>query len=535
MLHLYSKQYKSKKMKRLFDLKPIILCIITLVLFASCSKHDVNLKYIPTDSKFISIIDADAIMMKGDLKNYKELNLYSEVQEMFGREDDSSAKLMQEILEDPTLLGVNFLKDMYIYHATSNDNSNLIIAQVALSNSQKLKDLLVRVDSEENLELDFIKEDNYEYISNNEEMAIVWNDDVLLAVVSPQKSVDFKTELVSLMSAKEESSILNNAKVLNLLKDKKDISYWFSYDLFELIPQFKMIKAQMPYSLSDASMFMSLDFDTDKIVCRFKTDLNEEMQTYVSKLYPAGTKFNKELTNLFPKECYIGASAIINPTALYEQMKATEQAAKIYNNIETELEFSFEELYNSFKGSFILSIFDFKVVGPNPIPQLAIACDLNSNEYIHELIKKLPSEMISKDGDNYTISTPMGINAYIHNSNSLCYLTNSIEAFNNLKDGGYGSESLTNSARGKLMNQSIGYFYTNMNLNTYPQNIKSLPTKMGVRQNYVSTWNNFFDYVEFSSDASDITSGQMKLQLVKKNQNSLKTFIHLIDDNYKNI
>ena len=97
------------------QIKTITYCLL-LVLLASCSSSPESLKTIPENTNAITVIDVFSLYKKGNLKDLEDLEFFKAFQKEIRNEDKKVARFIDDLKEDPTMSGIDFTKDVFLYY-----------------------------------------------------------------------------------------------------------------------------------------------------------------------------------------------------------------------------------------------------------------------------------------------------------------------------------------------------------------------------------------------------------------------------------
>lgn len=561
-----------KHLKKIKSIGIIVLAISALLL-SSCSSSPENLKVIPEETNAICVIDIYSIIKKGKLNEISELKFFKTLKKEIRNESKNVSKIIDDLIEDPTISGINFKTDVFAYYVDKAEDEKFISFSAEIKNQEKFAEFIEDILDE--LEIDIEKEKNYSYTLIENEAVIGWDENKAVLLIaqnySSREHLDLAVE--TLMELTEKDQITANENFNNFYKNKKDISVWFSSNLFEDNYDFKKIEKEIDFDITDNYISSFLNFEDNNISLLTEFTPNSDIQKMMQENKVWNNSFNKNLLNYFPKKSFATASFSINPMAFYNILEQEDDFENIQEEFESETGFDLKDLFEAFKGNVVYSLFGFEnveytymgyeeVYNPEKyrlynyytdkyyyqggyeykdvektkkelLPLMGLAIDINGNKTIKKLIEKIPEDEIHKRSNYYEFKFDNRYPTYLAFNENIVLITNdkkSIEAF---KDGGYSSDNLGSSNISSDMNSSNFYSFINLNYDEYPKEIKKeiKNNQNEEEEKLFKIWNDFAKSVELKK----VNDNSVEIIFNTKNNesNSLNTIIKTIDDNYK--
>ena len=242
-------------MKKLKSIKSIgiILFGISALLFSSCSSSPKNLKTIPNETNIVSVIDIYSIIKKGKLSEISELKFFKTFKKEIRSENKKVSKIIDNIIEDPIISGINFKTDIFIYYINEAQDEKFACVSAEIKNEEKFTEFIEDVLDRSEIEFDIEKEKKYNYTIIGNEIAIGWdNDKVIILTAGNYKSREnLDLEIETLFELKNKDQITANNEFNKFYSNKKDISLWFSTNLFEDNYKFKKIEEEIDFDITD--------------------------------------------------------------------------------------------------------------------------------------------------------------------------------------------------------------------------------------------------------------------------------------------
>lgn len=528
------------------------------ILLSSCSKTPTNLEVVPESTNLVSVIDFYSILKKGKFNEISELKFFKAVKKEIRNENKKIYRLMDDIVEDPTVSGIDFKTDVFAYFLDEAKDEKFFCISVAIKDEDKFGDFIEDVLSKAGVEFDIEQEKTFRYTVFERELAVAWDKSkaVFLTAVNYKSRENLDLQIETLFSLKENDQISSNSNFNKFYKDKKDLNVWLSTDLYEDSYDFKKIERELDFDITDNFIAMHLNFDDDNISMLARLTPNKEIQKIIDENNFWTNTFNPQLFNYFPNGSYATASVSLSPMAYYKTLEQEDDFEKIAFSFKKETGLELEDVFKSFKGNALFSVFgfenveytyrarertryyDYKYVDKTEevmLPIMGLAMDINGNKTIKKLIDKIPEDNINKRSYYYEFKIDEKYPAYLAFDEKICFITNDKRRVKAFKSGGLQSKNLKDSNLSEAIENSNFYSFVNLNYDNYPKEIKKkIKDNQNVdEQRLFRIWKEIADYIELKQ----IDGNTVELVLTTKNNknNSLNTIITTINDNYKSL
>lgn len=368
-------------MKELKKIKSIgiILLGITALFLSSCSSSPENLKVIPEETNIVSVIDVYSIIKKGKLTEISDLKFFKTFKKEIRNENKKVSKIIDNIIEDPTLSGIDFQTDVFVYYINESQDEKFVCLSAEIKSEEKFAEFIENVLDKSNVEFDIEKEKNYSYTIVGNDIAIGWDSDkvILLTAENYKSRENLDLEIETLFELKEKDQITTKEEFNKFYSNKKDISVWLSTNLFEGNYDFKKIEKEIDFDITDNYISAYLNFDDDNISLKTQFSPNSEIQKLMDENNIWDNKFNSKLLSFFPKQNYATASISVNPISYYNILEQEDNFEKIQSEFEKETEIDLKDLFEEIKGNAIYSLFGFENV---EFTYMAYGYGFNENE-----------------------------------------------------------------------------------------------------------------------------------------------------------
>ena len=213
----------------------LIAAILTSTLFWSCKKSTELTNVIPSDAVVVIHVDTKSLLTKADYKPLDNKLLKEALEKeknKSGERNKAMTEKLEEFLKNPNSSGIDLINDCYIY--TGNTSSGIIWG---MNDADKFKETLTKTFG---LPAEMIKEeDGISSIDLSSMAKVGWTKDKMLIITAPMSSMylfghndgpDLMESLKKQLKQTEKESINSNQAFTEFVKDKKDISVFYSYN-----------------------------------------------------------------------------------------------------------------------------------------------------------------------------------------------------------------------------------------------------------------------------------------------------------------
>lgn len=531
--------------------------LAVMLLFTSCSKSDDLTNAIPNDAAYVVYIDNEALIKKSEYDIFKNQTIERGINmaKAFIK-DQEQVKLIDAFLKDANSLGLNLKNDVYMY-----TNYKVYGIVLGVNDASKLKNTL--------LVSSLIKEDQLTEeggiysVSPERDVCLAWDKDKMLFLVNIGKALGSDTEIDITEIAKAQlkqtaANSINADKSFEVFaKKKKDISVFYKtagleefsklamnkanvvggFDFTKYIQEFKGISVGLYGSFEKGAVVYDSEYyyDTDEDKARYTQFVSQ----FVGPLKGDHLKY-------FAADPLFLASVNVKGASAGENLKKLGVFDTLSNEINDSTSMSIiENVLAKVNGDVTLALTGFSVNVDNTIvatesddsddelfeeetdtqsvPQLALLADINDSEYIVNLIKsKLPENTTVTTISPAVFSLPYegNIKIYFGVVNNVFFATNIESLYNNLS-----VSDLKNNYQDKIKGNSmvvfgdLGVLKNSLEQNDFGISAKELATIIGVLS----------PLSKYELAVSEDISSNAQLELVNKDQNSLKTICQEID------
>lgn len=529
-------------MKRFLSLTA--LCIAATLALSSCSSTPDNMIAIPKDTHLVSSIDLFSLALKGSLDDFPQTELYKALKKEFHSENKKAAKTFDNLVEDPFITGIDLMSEAFIYYIKSAENETFIAVSVELGSKEKFEAFLEQTTGEMAVEFSIEREEGFQYAMLSGSQAIGWDEDKAVLLVaqnySSRELLDF--ELDYLFSLDERSCIAQNKDFSSFYDDKKDLSLWVSTNLFADAPSVNVMKMYNDVDFSDSYIHAYLDFQDGKVSLQGRLLPSEKLEKTMDKYDLYGQSFNTELLHYFPEQSFAATSFSVNVLSLFDYLEETSKLEEFEENFKKEMGLEARDAFNALGGSMVLSLSDFETqevevsrysyggyephIREQVMPLISFAFDVKDRSTVKSMLEKIGEKDLKDRGDYYEFKM-INYDVYLALNDGVCLVSNDLKSIKSFKDGGL-SPNLGDS---KLKNDLAAshYTYVSLDYDTYPEALKQELAKSGSNKmlEVVRTYGKSMHFRQV-----DEQTAEWLIELKQEDENSLRTILHAMDENY---
>ena len=347
--------------KHIIGIVVLVISVLFFLVYSFWSSSPENLKVIPKETNAVTVIDLYSMIKKGKLNEISDLNIFKTFKREIRNENKKVSKIIDNIIEDPTISGVNFTTDVFAYYVNQSNDEKFICFSAEIQNEEKFAEFIEDILDDFDIEFDIEKEEDYSYTLMENDAAIGWDEDkaVLLIAEDDNSRENLEDGIETLFGLKEKDQITANEDFNKFYSNKKDISVWFSSNLFEDSGGLEKLESEIKVDMTDNYISAYLNFGDDHISLKTEFTPNSDIQEMMKDNDVWDNSMNNELLNYFPKEQYATVSMSLNPMTFYNIFEESDDFEEIQYEFEREAQFDLQDLVESFKGNAVYSLFGF--------------------------------------------------------------------------------------------------------------------------------------------------------------------------------
>jgi hypothetical protein len=504
----------------------LLLCI-GLILFGSCKKSlPPHLKAIPSNAAFVIAFENKQLTVKGGLNNLKDYKFFQKMRDRMDIGDEKSQQMMDRFLENPKSSGLNF-DQSYLFAVKQGEG--LFGAMVfemgdAATFEANLKEIV-----QANGDTGFNVEDKGAYkIAQSDGAAVAWNKELLVAGGGKDCGTVSYDEF---FARPQEKSIVSVADFNEFNKRGYDIGFWASYAAITDLASSaaNMEKPEIWKELSDTYVHTYLNFENGEAKLSGVMTPQSKVNDFFAK-YPVNKKdFDNSLLRVFPDKSYLTFKLSLN---VLEYIQMVREVAK-----QTDVDFPIDRMMlnnpaansiiNGLGGDMILSVYGF-AQGPLPVPLSGLAFTVKSKDDFDKMLAMVPQEMVKQNGEHYVVSTGMMVSFYFAYKDNKVYITDDADAIAAFTGKGF-DRHMAASSLGKSLEKSPCLFYINLDVDSYPENVRNLlQSEMGAKASESLKF--LKPYKDLSLSVDNSYEVIFSLKFKDASQNSLKQLLKNFDE-----
>ncbi len=274
----------------------------------SYDSYNSKLKYIPSDAFLIGSLNLSKISDKNDYFNFINSEKGSEL--IDDLKNKSIPKKIRDIIKDPSVIGLDYKKNIYFSSSLYSENNNDIYSNLSLNFIFPIKNLKL-ISKNINQYIDFIPDKEIDIFDGeindfkyflfknrfNEKRDLVmlsYNEDVVLLSIAPLNPL-FSLDLKKQLSNLEDFDLVTQKKISNI--KGQQISVWLNLDRLTVNGANFFIKDYSFINWYFSDVLLSINSIEDEI--KFELHSFLKFNFYLKKIYPIVNLLNDNLLYKF--------------------------------------------------------------------------------------------------------------------------------------------------------------------------------------------------------------------------------------------
>ena len=377
------------------------------------------------------------------------------------------------------------------------------------------------------------------------------------------------------MELKEDKTILSNLAFKDFFEEKKDLSMWLSMDLLEALEGRRAaqeVEKQIGFEISGNYLTAHLNFNDNDITLDTKVTTNDELAAFLSENNIWRNDYNKEILNFLPAQNHAAIGVSVDTRTIIDYINERAEMEQVNQESESKLDLSLDEIVNSFGGSIAFSVSDFRKVKYtyqsygstyNPekyrrynsytgkyyydggydygqiekekeelLPIMGLTAGINSDLFIRKIIEKVPEDLLVPTRNYYSFKLDNQYPAYLAFNEKAILITNDKKSVRVFSDGGM-TNNLSNTDCGREISESMMYAAAGLDLSNYGEELENsiLTNNSSDQEKIYNSWNKMMEKIELKQ--REVNSFNLTLKFKKSDENSLKTILDMLDQNFK--
>jgi hypothetical protein len=442
----------------------MISALCSMVIFGCSTKSAVppHLVAVPKNATVVLSLNARQIVEKAALNKPEQYQCYSLLQQEL--KNVAEQETINKFLKDTRTSGLNL---DHIFAYLTGDGATSKEATPCFG-------VVFLIDDIKTFE-DFLKKNGVYTESGGsvlifERLNLQWNDKI--AVISKNAAANG----VDVFNEDESKSIADNELFNSEYSDSNDAYLFINYN--SLITNFLENHPYYAGYNHIANLFTTFDFYKELSLA---VTLNAEKGEFVvaGKVLPVEkatelfgkfykTDFDSDLHHYFPDKSLVAFKFAIKPLDSYNEYKKYLSSA--HERIETVIErvdAKVTSVLSCFTGDILGSLSDITA------PDFAMAAGINEGKE-NEVINWIKELGFVKKPKGYYLLNKTGLKLYFATNSKVAYLTGNLTNITNFLDNSHYTSNITDAKDfGEEFEKALCYFYWDLNINHYPQLVKS--------------------------------------------------------------
>jgi hypothetical protein len=529
---------KNSLMKRL----SILTAALAALFFVSCNSGTTGMP-VPKDAAIVVHIDGASLGKKIDWKT--DVKASEWFKDAYKKATDRHDSLQVKIMDDPENSGVNIKSD-FVFFMQPRGKGNYLVFEGNIKDMDKFEAVLKDGNKSKEFKTDGDLKYSGEYSSitawTKSKFFIISNlggtnysyDDHEKGSVITDSLVQYAKSLLSL---KKSDGIESDDRFGSLIKENGDVHFWMNMEKYYSLIGSTMQNSPVGAMMTSMNKFYkgsistgTMSFDDGKITVKTKQYNGEEMKKLLDKY-----KFEpitKDLVNRIPSQNVV-AALLVNypPEASREMLKAMGMDGWV-NMFLGKANLTLDEIVQATKGQIVFAATDFtwpaqvSSPAPNEYPEmgkpdikLLLGLSVNNKAAFDKLVSALEGQ-IEDSAERRMIMSKINYQV----TNDWFAVSNSPDAVQKFLAGGNNNLPFAD----KITGHPFGVYID------LQKALKTLPAQLmgqtAMRDAAVNTWQ---DIVMTGGDYKDgISTGEISINMVDKNMNSLKQMNQFIEKMY---
>ncbi len=486
------------------------------------------LSHVPENAYSVGRININSLMDKSDFENMKNMEFY---QEMIS-EAEEKGEVVADILRNPKNSGIDLGDYAYFFSSDRSDNGkNQFSGLVFKLNDAAQFEKLVAAKEDINIKT----EEGYKYAKTGNKAVVGWTGN--LAVVGGGEGRDLQSDLVTIFNTKRENSIANNSNLTDFLREEHDISLWMGSDAYAKRIYNSMQKQLILMGISQKDLKENYvnsyaDFEDGAIVGHSAYMLKSALTKDLNMVF--GNEVKTDFSKYMPGEGLGTALSFRMDFRGLQQLLKEKGFGGFINMGLSEYGLKTEDFGETFDGDVMIAAYDN---GGEKSPSSLIMMNIKDDQHLSkffELGEKM--NILEKQGNNeYEIKGTAGAldkmldksksprrfkngtsNAKLVVRDNMIFITDREDIFSKVKSGGYARSGQVKGTAANVLTGNIFGMYMDA------AQMKGMSDDIDSR------------YIKDMQITTSNMKSNLLVQMLDKNQNSLKTFTEMINEQHKN-
>ncbi len=358
-----------------------LILFIGAFLFSSCSKKNEEGKMIPTNAMFVLHLDTKSLRQKLTWDDIKQSNWFAEAMKHYQKNFGATNDQVKKLFDNPENSGIDLDGGLIIFAQKESGNEGDAIFEGLVKDAKNFEQFNKNLAPTATTRTD----GDLKMLTLYNKCVVAWNDKHFAYAVNTASarsgfnsamndstSQNNMTPLVdngvalsqvckNIFSLKADSSLAQNEKFTDLLKENGDVHAWINTEEITKnsasMGMLGMLKLDM--FLKDNISTYTASFDNGKITIKQKGYAGKEFSDFLQKY--SGENINTDMLKNIPSQDVMGVFAMnFKPEGLKELIKLTGMDGFL-NTYTGQMGFNIDDFVKANKGDIIFAITDFKM------------------------------------------------------------------------------------------------------------------------------------------------------------------------------
>jgi hypothetical protein len=359
-----------------------LILFMAAFLFSSCSKKNEEGKMIPKDAMFVLHLDTKSLRQKLPWDDIKQSNWYHTLLQEFQKENGNTNEGIKKIFENPENTGIDLDGGLVLFAQKESGNDHDAIVEGLVKDAKNFEQFNKYIDSSSVIKTD----GDLKMLTLHRNCVVAWNDKHFVYAINPHSAASSFTGLTdssqnnmaplvdnavalsqvckNLFSLKSDSSLADNEKFTDLIKESGEVHTWINAEQITknssglgMLGMLGMLKLDV--FLKDNISTYTVSFDNGKISIKQKGYAGKEFSDFLQKY--SGDNINSDMLKNIPSQDVTGVFAMnFKPEGLKELIKLTGMDGMLNGQI-SQMGFNLDDFVKDNKGDIMFTVTDFKM------------------------------------------------------------------------------------------------------------------------------------------------------------------------------
>ena len=529
-------------------LRLTVLFLGAAFLFSSCKKKNEEGKMIPKNAMFVVQLNTKSLKEKLTWDEIKQSYWYGQLNAHLEERHGPAATQVKQILDNPEKTGIDLDGSLIFFMAKNSGSDGELVLEGSLKNGDDFATFNKTMDSSATVK----KDGDLNMLTLHDQAVVAWNDKHFVYAfdageaksrfnpmnngvsnqnnVAPlvDKNVTLASVCKNIFSLKSDSSLADNEKFSNLLKEKGDIRAWInSEEIMKSSSSLGMLgMLKLDVFFKDNVSTYTVNFDNGKIDIDHKGYAGKEFSDFLKKY--SGGSINTDMIKNIPSQNVLGMLAMnYKPEAIKDLIKLIGMDGML-NSYSDKIGFNLDDFVKANKGDLMLAFTDLNVKKESSADSTMPAFTKPDFNVLFSVSIGDKASFQKLVDAGKTISGEMGKNdtSIAYGQNDKVFAISNHQHFLNDYLGGNANNKY--DFVDKISGHAVGvYIDIHKILSALSAEKMDDPDHKQIMDASLNLWNNI--YVTTGDFKDGALTGHTEINFIDQNTNSLKQLNHYFD------